>query len=166
MSNALGTTVEVMIVDDVITALEGITAADSAFNTTPVRVMRMLGSVLEVPERPLILVTPMVSARSHNCPNGLRRIDLGLTITCVLDVFSQAGALGRDFQETEKAIRQFAADIEKAVTADITRGGRAIDTTIISVDIYEIHEAMPVAAAEVTINIPFRHRTQDPTTAL
>lgn len=165
MTNALGTTAEVAIVDDVIEALEQIKRGNSQFNTDVSTIMRMLGNVMEVPQRPAIMVTPMASARSHNCPNGLRRIDLGLVITCVIDVFQSAGSIGRDFQDTEKVIREFAADVEKAVTADITRGGRAIDTTIVSVDIYEIHESMPVAAAEVTLNIPFRHLTQDPTTA-
>lgn len=165
MTNALGTTAEVAIVDDVIEALEQIKSGGGQFNTDVTTIMRMLGNVMEVPQRPAILVTPMASPRSHACPNGLRRIDLGLVITCVIDVFQSAGSLGRDFKDTEKVIREFAADVEKAVTADITRGGRAIDTTIVSVDIYEIHESMPVAAAEVTLTIPFRHLTQDPTTA-
>lgn len=163
MSDQPARTIEVRIVDDLVAALE--TIKTPAYYTNPVQVIRMLGNVLEVPFRPVILVTPMSSARSHNCPNSLRRVDLGLVVTCVMDVFAQEGALERDFKKTEEAIRHFAADVEKAATADIKRGGLAIDTTIVTVDIYELHEAMPVAAAEVTLNIPFRHLTHDPTTA-
>jgi hypothetical protein len=161
----LGTTVEVAIIEDLVAALETIKTGAGAFNTNPLQVVRMVGTVVEVPERPAILVVPMNSPRSHDCPNGCRRVDLGLTITCCLDLFSEDGALGRDFAAIEKAIRHFAADVEKAITADHTRGGRAIDTTILAVDVYDLHEAMPVAAADVTVNIPFRHLTQDPTQA-
>lgn len=164
MTLALGLTVEAAIIDDLVAALETIKTGASAFNTNPVQVIQMMGSVLEVPERPCILITPMSSPRSHDCPNGCRRVDLGLVITCVMDAFTEDGSLGRDYKLTERAIRHFTADVEKAITADHTRGARAIDTTIVSVDVYELHEAMPVAAAEVTVNIPFRHLTQDPTT--
>lgn len=163
MSDQPAKTIENRVVDSLVAALEEIKTP--AYYTNPIQVVRMLGNILEVPERPVIFVTPMASARSHNCPNSLRRVDLGITVTCVLDVFSQEGSLGRDFAETERAIREFTADVEKAATADIKRGGLAIDTTILSVDIYELHEAMPVAAAEVTLSIPFRHLTHDPTKA-
>lgn len=160
---ALGQTAEAMIVEEVIATLGAITTANDAFNTTVTRVYEMYGNVMELTERPCIVVVPMMSPRSHDCPNGLERIDLKLSIAVVMDIEPE-GPLTTNAPWHEP-IRLFANDVEKALRADLKRSSRAIDTIIDGVDIYEAAQGVPVAAAEVFVTIPFRHSTTDPTLA-
>jgi hypothetical protein len=160
---ALGQTVEAAIVEEVIATLGTITSANDAFNTDLVRVYEMYGNVLELAERPCLVVVPLPSPRSHNCPNGLERVDLKLSISCVMDI-EAADPIG-NMAPWHEPIRLFANDVEKALRADLQRNSMAIDTIIESVDIFEAAQGVPVAAAEVTVSIPFRHLTTDPTQA-
>jgi hypothetical protein len=164
MSTTLADPVEVRIVDEVVATLGTITSANDEFYSDPRRIYELYGNSIEVSEIPCLIVTPLKSEGSHDCPNGTERIDLMLAITCVTDPIV-GGALDGAFDETHRDIRRMAADVRKVLQADLKRGGLAIDTIIPSTDIFDAIESQPVAAAELVITIPFRHLTADPTQA-
>jgi len=159
---SLGNSVEWRVVQSVITALEKVTDGNNTFYTSTPRVFRMFGNVLEAVEYPCFIVTALDSPHSHDCPNGLERIDLKLSVTCAL---LSPPSPSQDNEALEKAIRDMATDAQKALLADLKRGGLAIDTIIESVDVFELVGGQPVSAAEIVVTIPFRHYTADPTQA-
>lgn len=163
MSPALES-VDVRILDEVIERLEEIKSANNVYYSDPRRVYRLYGNALEVEEVPCLIVTPQMSPSSHDCPNGCERMDLKIAITAVTDP-ETGGALHGDFAEVDRDVRRMCADIRKALLADIQRAGLALDTIIVSTDIFEAVESQPVAAAEVVVSIPFRYLTADPTQA-
>lgn len=164
MTTTLAEPVEIRIVDDVVKALKTIKSGNDTFYTDPRRIYELYGNALEIDEIPSIIVTPVKSEGSHDCPNGLERVDLTLAITCITDV-NIGGALHDDYSEVHKEIRRMTVDVRKALLADPQRVGLAIDTKIMSTDIFEAVQSQPVAAAELVITIPFRHQTADPTQA-
>ena len=164
MTTTLAEPVEIRVVNNVIAALETIKSGNDTFYTDPRRIYELYGNALEIQEVPAIIVTPIKSTGSHDCPNGLERVDLMLAITCVTDV-TFGGALQDDFSEVHKEIRRMTVDVRKALLADPQRGGLSIDTILVSTDIFEAVQSQPVAAAELVISIPFRHQTADPTQA-
>lgn len=159
---SLGDTVEVQVVDDIVETLEAIHSASGDYNTDPERVYEMYGNVMELPELPGIVVAPMRSERNHDCPNGAQRVDLKLSIACVVAVDPSFEAARDD----RVRITHFANDVEKALRADHSRGSLAIDTHIDSVDIFELVQGNPLAVAEVSVTVPFRFLNADPTQAI
>jgi hypothetical protein len=160
----LAKSVENQIIDDVVSVLEAITSAADAYYTDPRRVYRMYGNVFELSELPCIVVLPLSSDSDHDCPNGLERIDLRLSISCVMDA-TENGFMADDYDEVDRVVRNMATDVRKALQADLKRGSRAIDTIIESTDVFEAVQGNPIAAAEIVVRIPFRHQTADPTQA-
>jgi len=160
----IATSVENAILADVVTALETIQSADSDYYSDPRRVYQMFGNVMELSEKPCIVVAPLPSEGSHDCPNGLERINMRLSVTCVMDATGD-GFMDDDWAETAMQIRNMASDIRRALQLDLKRGSRAIDTIIESTDVFDAVQGNPLAAAEVVVSIPFRHRTADPTQA-
>ena len=156
--------VDVRLVDDVVAKLEAITSANDTFYSDPRRVYRLYGNAIEVSEVPCFIVTPIATEHSHDCPNGTERMDLKLAITAVCEP-THDGALDEDYSEVDRVIRRMCADVRKALLADMQRGGLALDTIIVSTDIFEAVQSQPVAAAEMVVAIPFRHLTADPTQA-
>jgi hypothetical protein len=156
--------VDVQILDDVVSKLEAITSANDTYYSDPRRVYRLYGNAVEVDEIPCLIVTPLKTEHSHDCPNGVERMDMMFAITAVTDALV-GDALSEDYSETDRAIRRMCADVRKALLADPQRGGRSIDTIIESTDIFDAVQSQPVAAAEMAITIPFRHLTADPTQA-
>ena len=159
---SLGDSVEWRVIQSVVQALETVTDGNDTFYTSPARVFRMFGNVLEVVEYPCFIVTPLDSPHSHDCPNGLERVDLKLSVTCALN---RAPELTQDNEALEKSIRDMATDAQKALLADLKRGGIAIDTIVQRVEVFELVGGQPVQAAEIVVTIPFRHYTADPTKA-
>jgi hypothetical protein len=162
MSPLPSDSVEWRVVQSVVQALEAVCHADGDYYTDPLRVYRMYGNVMELMERPCFVVTPIESPHSHDCPNGMERVDLKLSVTCVMDEFT---APDGDHAPIEEAIRNMATDAKKALLQDLKRGGLAIDTILESTYVLELVAGTDVAAAEVVVNIPFRHLTADPTQA-
>jgi len=148
-------------VNHVVTTLESIHSASGDYNSDPERVYEMYGNVLELEELPAIVVAPMESPRDTECPNGVYRVNLKLSIACVLTVDPSFDTAKDD----RVRITHMANDVEKALRGDCTRGSLALDTRIDSVDIFELVQGTPLGVAEVSVTIPFRHLAADPTQA-
>jgi hypothetical protein len=58
------------------------------------------------------------------------------------------------------------ADARVALTADVTRGGKAVTTQILSDQIYDVSKtADPICSAIVEVRVLYRTLYEDPTTA-
>ena len=64
------------------------------------------------------------------------------------------------------AIDQLSADIEKALSVDITRSGKAIDTQINAVRKYISQDMQPEGNCEIDITVTYRHQEGDPYTEI
>jgi len=64
------------------------------------------------------------------------------------------------------AIDQLAADIEKALSVDLSRGNNAIDTKITAGRKYVNEDMKPEANCELDVQITYRHQEGDPYTGV
>ena len=68
--------------------------------------------------------------------------------------------------DTAEAIDQLAADIEKALSVDVSRGSLAIDTKVQAVRKFISEDMQPEANCEMDILITYRHVEGDPYTGI
>ena len=63
-----------------------------------------------------------------------------------------------------EAIDQLAADVEKALAVDITRGALAADTKVMAIESFVTEDMKPIANCRIEVNILYRHIEGDPYT--
>jgi hypothetical protein len=68
--------------------------------------------------------------------------------------------------DTGQALNSLLGDIKKALKADITRGGNAVDTQVRSIQPFENDEGQIEAGLIIEIAILYRHQQTDPTVGL
>jgi hypothetical protein len=83
--------------------------------------------------------------------------------TCTLTV--TLGAVVQDYKHLGEAVDAIAADIDKALAVDITRGGKALDTRVVRVEEYVLETQEPLAGVLLDVEVTYRHRDGDPYTA-
>lgn len=82
-------------------------------------------------------------------------------LTVYLDVFFVNNA--DDAVATDTYLSRLQGDIKKAVLADATMGGEAIDTDVRGTTPFEVVEGQPCSGIIVEVVIRYRHRRDDPT---
>lgn len=87
-----------------------------------------------------------------------RRISVDMSLTLMLVVHSST--------DPAKAARDLFEDVSLALRADVTRGGYAIDTHVLSDNPQAPGIGDPVFGTEVEINILYRHQDNDPAAPL
>jgi hypothetical protein len=114
-------------------------------------VRRWGGGILERGlEQPACLIIPVVET-SNQERQAIIEHELDVALTCSL--------LDADWQTK---IEQLAADVRVAVLADYSRGGAAMDTRIISTEIFPALPGSPLACAQVNLRIVYRTLFTDP----
>lgn len=155
-----GDTVEERILADLITTLAAI-AAGSDFYTSVARVHRMEGNVLDLPERPAIVVLHDETAQKYG---SIDQVECRLKLTLSL-------VLNREPASWSQDIARFVTDVTKALRVDCGRGtfsgyANAFDTYIVGHRMANESDGFPLAIAEVDVEVQFRHLLGDPTVAI
>lgn len=141
--------VKTAILDDMRTVLATITAG-ATYSRTVRTVGRVPGGM---PSSSLFDIVNIIST-------GATKTDLSnktvVTMTVRLEAIVEAA-------DPPAAVDQVEADIEKALMADITRGGRAIDTQIVSCE-EAISDHSSLGGTVIEVRIVYRHAPGDPYT--
>jgi hypothetical protein len=140
------------------TRLETITTANGY--ETDVQVVDLIDRFADVSiEYPAVMFSPLRVRRPDD--ERLRRIDARMTVDLVL--------LLETFEDATRKIGNFVADVEKALTTDLsgnldsTLGGLTKDIHVLSDSRYQIDsEGGPRAAALVQIEVVFRYGAGNP----
>jgi len=145
-----------LILDDVVSTLEAVTAGGTYRSS--IEKVRIIGrNVLEQVDYPCVLIAPpaqTMSDRVHPL------ITAKLTIQC-------SGAVeDGDDDEAMAAAYDLIEDIKLALTSDITRGGYALDTHIISDEPYVPDVSTPIFGIDFVVEVDYRHRYSDPSVAM
>lgn len=158
MAYPSGTIVDQAVIDDLVTTCEGIATPSYFFTVEAVKAIANIDTQWQA-EFPCILIgEPTITF--DDGVNGRLAGEMRLVIRgCVEDrIAGYASA------------RKLGADIRKAVLADHTRGGVALDTHVDTQELIEIpgdpQTAGPIAAVDVAVRINFRHQYDDPTIPL
>lgn len=151
--NPATTTVREGILSNIETTLAAIATPTYANTLGAGRVRRWNGNLMEVADFPCALVIPYEERQSDNVS---QLISHEMTVAIVLGVRAEAWA-----QEIHKLI----ADVRVALTADYTRGGRALTTQVLSDEVFEATPSAPIGGAQVMVRVLYRTLYDDPTTA-
>jgi len=155
---AAGNTVEEQIIDDVLSSLEAIDGT-SIFNYDLVKVQRQDRNIQRVFGFPCAIVLHL-GTTSDDSRLGLINNTLRLGIIC--GVQTDTGA------EWPQKLSLIASDVQNKLRADVTRGGGAVTTRITNIEIFDQDEmgGVGVAAAQLTVEVVFRHMFADTTTSV
>lgn len=141
------------VISNVVSVLKGVTIP-AGYDVTLQNVFRTPQSPFESVDFPFAVVFESSEAKSDGNPaqftQGRLRVDIAVWMNRV-DDFSQ---------EINKAI----ASVCKALYLDQTRGGNAIDTTVVDNEVYVSEPAMPLGGFSIGVEILYRHRLGDPYT--
>lgn len=141
------------ILSNLVTSLSLIQTPGYTVNIAKVR--RWNGDTLDINEFPSIIVAP--TGENHD-DSRLSLISSVMSVSLYL-------VLRSSNWQTE--INKFLADMRVAITADVTRGGYAVTTRILSDQVYDVSRTTdPVASASVDLEILYRTLYEDPTTAI
>jgi len=155
-----GDTVEERILANVVTTLAAI-ATGTDFYTTVSRVHRMEGNVLDLPERPAVVVLHDDTGQKYG---SIDQVECRLKLTLSL-------VMNREPSSWSQDIARFVTDVVKALRTDCGRGtasgsSNAFDTYIVGHRVANESDGFPLAIAEVDVEIQFRHLLSDPTVAI
>lgn len=152
-----GSPVKEQVLDNLQTTLAAIAAGDDYYNTVAL-VNRINTAPVEVAQYPAIIITPI--GTDYDQPGEATtlaiRANFRIQLTLIL----------RTRDNPSEELENFIRDVHKALLVDITRGGLAINTRMISDEVYyptQIEE--PVAVADCGIVVDFRTLRTDLNTA-
>ena len=143
------------VVANIATALGNVTTANGYENTLA-SVQRFTQDGLTLSSVPYAVVT-MDSERKSVGPNDRTTCDLDVNVDvwAVHDTDTYTGS-------TATLVDSLAADCEKAIMQDTSRGGKARDTYIDSVTPFRLAEGQPYVGATVSVRITYVHDLKDP----
>lgn len=141
------------ITQDVVAALGQISVLNGYQNDIHGGIQRYEqdGATLSTP--PSIIVT-FAGERKERSPNGM--------FTCLLELDVEIYAVDNVVASTATYIDTLVEDVEKALLADPTRSGLAIDSHPTQVETFPPSDGAPFAGAAVTIAATYRHSATDP----
>lgn len=154
----MSVTVRENIFANIKTAIEGITVVNHYANDiTNVQRWKQNGNSLNVTPAVIVKAGPETKspARSYNLTD--------CKLTVMLDLWYREAETST--ADTETALNSLLGDIEKALVADITRGGYARDTKITSIVPFETVEGEPFAGLAIELEIDYANKQNDPYTA-
>lgn len=152
-----GSPVKEAILDDLQTTLEGISAGAEYYSDVAL-VTRVNTVPIELAEFPAIVITPLGTEydQGGDATTLALHADFRVRLTLVVRTRDSAS------ETLENLIR----DVHKRILVDITRGGRAINTRMLTDEVYyptQIEE--PVAIADCTVLVSYRTLRTDLNTA-
>lgn len=153
-------TVKEKIVENVVTTLKTITTGNGYNNAVGNNVFRPQQHGSSLLSMPQIQVVEGAIRRSEESPYGVWHGMLALDLECT-HVHATS-----DSRSTDEINDTLYADVLKALAADRTRGGNAIDTKIQGMQPLEINEENRQAGVIVDVEIEYRHAETDATVAI
>ena len=144
-----------LILENLVSALGGITAG-AVYNYTIANVQRWESKGNDYKDVPCIVVNSGPESKDDG-PDP--------QIICKFTVFIEATHRQDDdaTESSDTVMSKLLSDIEKAITADITRGGYAENTKILGNIPFETIEGQPAFGIIVNLEIVFKHKNSDPT---
>lgn len=139
---------------NLVTTLQGITKANE-YAISIRKVMRIKMSGLNITEFPTVVVIPADEPKSQE-PSDKYTCRLAFTLECWLT--EQGG-------DISARVNTLLAEVERALMADHTRGGVAVDTRILSNSAFYNEVNKPYGGININIEIHYRHKLNDPYTA-
>lgn len=150
-------TVRERILANIKTTLEGVTVA-GGYNNTLASVQRWKQSGNTFEEVPCVIVAAGPEQENEE-PNP--------NVTCRLTVF--LGIWTRQAESdpaaSDTVLNSILGDIKKALRVDVTRGGYARDTNILSNEPFDSIEGQPDIGLMVVLEVRYQHLQTDPETA-
>lgn len=138
------------IVENLKTTIEAIESGSSYF-TTVRRVLRGVEPVRNLTETPTIWIWDTVETKE---------LDNISQYHCTLQI--DVIAMSTAYESRPQLMTQLLHDVEKAVMADITRGGYAIDTKITGNEAFLEVEAEPLVGITIGLVVDYLHSVTDP----
>ncbi len=149
-------TVRETILQNLKTTLEGITVAGGFnFDFTPATIQRWSMHGNSLVNLPAIVIS-CGDESEQSAPYPLEECALSVYLDC----FYVSGE--NDPVSTDTYLNRLQGDIKKAVLADHTRGGYAVDTNVLGTTPFETTEGQHYAGIIVEIEIKYRHQRLDP----
>jgi hypothetical protein len=149
-------TVREKILENLKTTLEGITVANGYnfdFTSGTIQRWSMHGnSLVNLPA----VVLSCGDESEQSAPYPLEECALSVYLDCFF-VSDEDEATS-----TDTYLNRLQGDIKKAVLADHTRGGHAVDTNVLGTTPFETTEGQHYAGIIVEIEIKYRHQRLDP----
>lgn len=150
-------TVRERILQNIKTTIEGVTIANGYnFDFTPETVQRWSMHGNRMVEMPTVVISPGDEDESSS-PHPFEEC----LMSVFLDVFYVTDE--DDLVSTDTYLNRLQGDIKKAILADATRGGEAVDTDILGTTPFETTEAQPYAGIIIELRVRYRHLRNDPT---
>ena len=139
-----------LILRNVVTVLEAISTANG-YQVNVQEVFRVMVVNSNVTEYPAIVVVPESETKTET-PLLCYQTKMIINLECYVD----------ELENVSEEVNILLADVEKALMVDHTRGGNAIDTTLIGADFIYGEDTKPYGVAIAMIEIVYRTRTTDP----
>ena len=150
--NPATTTAREAIISDIVTTLAAI--ATPTYSMSVAKAQRWDGNDFAVNEWPAAVVVP--TGETHD--------DSRLAL--IVSTMDIAVHLSLRTSDWSTQMHKLLADVRVALTADVTRGGKAVTTQILSDQIYDVSKAGdPLCSALVEVRVLYRTLYEDPTTA-
>ena len=150
-------TVRERIVEHIKTTLEGITVANGYnfdFSESTVQRWSMHGNSMV--NLPMVIISPG-NEEEKSEPLSFEEC----TLTVYLDIFYVTEE--NEPVSTDTYLNRLQGDIKKAILADHTRGGHAIDTNVLGTTPFETTEGQHFAGIIIELEIKYQHIRTDPT---
>ncbi|MBI5872989.1 MAG: hypothetical protein HZB36_02465 [Candidatus Omnitrophica bacterium] len=150
-------TIRENILTNLVTTLEAVKAANGYDNTiaSVQRYKQRGNSTVQVP---CIIITAGIEDENPS-PNPLTTCKL----TVHLDIWMRQDET--DTTATDTVLNSLLGDIKKALAVDITRGGYAIDTNILSTIPFDTVEGQSACGLIMSLEVVYRHQQTDPKVA-
>jgi hypothetical protein len=150
-------TVRERILQNIKTTIEGVTLANGYnFDFTAETVQRWSMHGNRMVDMPTVVISPGDEDESSS-PHPFEEC----LMSVFLDVFYVTDE--DDLVSTDTYLNRLQGDIKKAILADATRGGEAVDTDILGTTPFETTEAQPYAGIIIEVRVRYRHLRNDPT---
>ncbi|MEI8350093.1 MAG: hypothetical protein WCI77_08055 [Candidatus Omnitrophota bacterium] len=150
----MANTVRENILANIKTVLTGITVAGGYANTIA-SVQRWNQSGNSFIDTPCLIINAGPEEKEHRP---------GFITSCKLSVLIDLWVIKPTDSDTY--LNSLLGDVEKALMTDYTRGGYAANTKLLGVLPFEAAEGQPYCGLIINVEIEYRHKSTDPTTAV
>lgn len=140
-----------LIEQNVKTTLEGVTIANG-YQVNILQVFRYGQPFPATPECPAAQIIPE-GETYEPAPHPLYTAKLTLMVALLVEA---------EVGKVAKAINDILADVTKALMADVTRGGNAVRTFILSSSVYESGVTEPIGDVRLRVEIHYRMSFSNP----
>lgn len=143
-----------LILDNIISTV-GAIAAGATYERTVKTASRNVRNIAEHPAYDVVYID-FVTEEKEPLLNAATDCFMTVSLACFV----------HDSSDLAKATDDIAADVERALAVDITRGGYAVDTRVTSVEAAVINAEYPYGACLLQVAVHYRHAEGNPYSAV